>query len=681
MKLLKTWIICVLVGIALLGMAGSCHRHGKESVDDMHTQVDDSIAAGAITGAMKLALLEKQQGLESGDSDIYYRGLTHQAIVSYYAGRPADLIRQVDSLGRYLDANPDNDARHLMRSRMYSIKAGYYTRFHFNPDSNIYYYKKTLDFLPDNTDPALRSTAYSNLAGAYRNNGIYDLGADYFSRAIQIADSAGLKTKIKIMAYLGLASTYTDMRDFDQSRIWWDRAGKYWKDMTLDDRFHYLNNRGHDLFLQHRYSESLVMFQRLDSLLQANPSLEWESYFCRANLTDIYLKLKEADKAAELIEQTEPYFTDVQPNEYIKEHIRTQKMQLSTIKGNYGEVTQMLSNLKSTGAESRPEQKTERLEFLRDYYAGTGQWEKAFHAEMDYNEYEDSIRSEAQRLSMSERQMRYERDSKVLGLSKDLEMHRKVQSRNLALAIIAFIVILLLVVVILLMRRMSSIREERMLHRIIALRLKSLRARINPHFIYNVLNHEIAARESGQPSNLDALVRLLRRQQTMADVLSVSLEDDLAFLDDFIKVESEGLSEPLEYVCDIAPDVDPARTMVPSMVLQIFVENAFKHGFSSLPQDETRILVVRAYRSDGALCVEVMNNCSPDAAPSPDSTRQGLKIVMGTLEILNEKKRDGIRCDISNWTDNPQHAGYRASITIPTNFNFDIHGKSQDSYS
>lgn len=683
MKLLKTWITYIIGGAALLSLSVSCHSRGEDTVggNDLHSQVDDSIAAGSIAGALRVTLHEKQQGLACGDSDMYYRGLTHQAIVSYYASRPEDLIRQVDSLARYLDANTDNNARRLMRSRMYSIKAGYYTRFHYNPDSNIYYYKKALDFLPEGSSPELRSATYSNLAGAYRNNGMYDLGADYFSRAIQIADSADLKAKTKIIAYLGLASTYTDMRDFDQSRIWWKRAGQYWDEMTVDDKFHYLNNQGHDLYEQQRYQESLVMFQRLDSLLQANPSLEWEAYFCRANMTDLYLKLNQPDKAAELIARTEPYFTDIQPNEYIKEHIRTQKMQLSTIQGRYDQVTKMLDELKSSGAESRPEQKTERLAFLKDYYAGTGQWEKAFRAEKDYSAYEDSIRSEAQRLSMSERQMRYERDAKVLELSKDLEMHRKVQSRNLALAIVALIVILLLVMVILLMRRMSSIREERMLHRIIALRLKSLRARINPHFIYNVLNHEIAARENGQPSNLDALVRLLRRQQYMADVLSVSLADDLAFLDDFIKVESEGMTAPLEYVCDIAQDVDPAQVNVPSMVLQIFVENAFKHGFRSLPQDQVRMLMVKAFHIDGAIRIEVLNNCSPDAAPSPDSTRQGLKIVMGTLEILNEKKREVIRCDIGQWTDNPQHAGYLAAITIPTNFNFVIHGKSQDSYS
>lgn len=682
MKLRNTWITYISSILALLCIAVSCRSRGSDTIgdSDLHRQVDDSIAAGSYSGAMKIVLQEKQHGLEAGDSDIYYHGLTHQAIVSYYAGRPDDMMRQVDSLARYLDANPDNDIRRLMRSRLYSIKAGYYTRFHYNPDSNIYYYRKTLSHIPENANPELISSAYSNLAGAYRNNGNYDLSADYFSRAIQIVDSANLNSPARITAYLGLASTYTDMRDFDQSRLWWNRASKYWNSMTVDDKFHYLNNRGHDFYEKKDYRSSLAMFQRLDSLLQANPALEWESFFCRANLTDLYLKLNQPDKAAELIAQTEPYFTDVQPNEYIKEHIRTQKLQLSTIQGKYDEVTRMLSDLKSTGAESRPEQKIERLEFLKDYYAGTGQWEKAFRAMKAYSEYEDSIRSESQRLSMSERQMRYERDAKVLELSKDLEMHRKVQTRNLALAIVAIFVILLLVIVMLLMRRMATIREERMLHRIIALRLKSLRARINPHFIYNVLNHEICARENGQSSNLDALVRLLRRQQYMADVLSVSLQDDLAFLDDFVKVESEGLAQPLKFTREIAPDLDPAREMVPSMVLQIFVENAFKHGFSSLPADQKRILVIRAFHKDNALCVEVLNNCSPDAVPSPDSTRQGLKIVMGTLEILNEKKREEIRCDIGRWTDNPQKAGYRAAIIIPTNFNFDIHGKNQDTY-
>lgn len=297
-------------------------------------------------------------------------------------------------------------------------------------------------------------------------------------------------------------------------------------------------------------------------------------------------------------------------------------------------------------------------------------------AQKEYNEYEDSIRSEAQRLSMSERQMRYERDARIIKLCKDIEMHRKLHTRNLMIGIIAVIVIVLLVIVLVLMRRMSRDREERMLNRIIALRLESLRARINPHFIYNVLNHEIAARQSGQPPRLDTIVSLLRRQQYMADTLAVSLREDLAFIDDYVKVECEGYDFPLKFITEIAPDIDTGSQLVPSMLLQIFVENAFKHGFSSLPHDVEHILIIRAFRINGEIRLEVLNNASPDAAPSPDSTRQGLKIVMGTLEILNEKKRDTIRCDIGEWTDNPQHAGYRAAIIIPANFNFNIHGKN-----
>lgn len=668
----------ILSLLPLLCLFVSCRDRGCDTKDfnDIGQQISDSINAGSMAGALRIALSEKQRGAESRDSNKFYNGMAHQAVVSYYSGRPEDLKRQVDSIDRYLDSRPETQARRDIRGRTCSLKAGYYTRFHFNPDSNIYYYTKALEYIQDSDDPGHLVNAYCNLAGAYRNNGNYDLGAEYFSRAAHIADSADLQPSFKILSSLGLAATYTDMRDFDQSHIWWTRAGKLWDNMSVDDRFHYLNNLGHDLYLQHRYNESLQMFSRLDSLLRANPSLEWESYFCRANMTDVLLKLNRPDNAEELINQTEKYFTEVQPNEYIQEHIRTQKLQLSTLRGQYDKVSRMLDEWNRTGIESRPEQKTERLEFLKDFYADTGQWEKAFMAQKEYNEYEDSIRSEAQRLSMSERQMRYERDARIIKLCKDIEMHRKLHTRNLMIGIIAVIVIVLLVIVLVLMRRMSRDREERMLNRIIALRLESLRARINPHFIYNVLNHEIAARQSGQPPRLDTIVSLLRRQQYMADTLAVSLREDLAFIDDYVKVECEGYDFPLKFITEIAPDIDTGSQLVPSMLLQIFVENAFKHGFSSLPHDVEHILIIRAFRINGEIRLEVLNNASPDAAPSPDSTRQGLKIVMGTLEILNEKKRDTIRCDIGEWTDNPQHAGYRAAIIIPANFNFNIHGKN-----
>lgn len=474
--------------------------------------------------------------------------------------------------------------------------------------------------------------------------------------------------------YIGLASTYTELLDFDQSRRWWDRAAEYLPVMSADDRFHYLNNRGHDYFVQKKYPESLRLFLQLDTFLMDRPELEWERNFCRANMTDLYLHSGQDVKADSLLRLTEDYFTNVQPSAYVQEHLRTQRLQLENMRGHYGNVSAMLADWKSRSASLRPEQVHERLEFVRDYYAATGQWREALDAMTQYTQYEDSIRNYALRMSASERQMRFERDSRLMAMSKDLEMHKKLLTRDYVVGAISLVVIVLLVIVIVQMRNAARHREERMLHRIMDLRLEALRARINPHFIYNILNHEIARRERGLPSHLDALVRLLRRQSVIVSEVYVSLAEDLDFVDDYVSLESDRVSVPVSYNKSIAPDIDPGKVFLPSMVLMIFVENAFKHGFASLPESDPRILDIDVRRANGCYVIDVLNNTAPDAPPSCDSTRQGLKIVANLLQIINEKKRVQIRFDIQPCTLDNGLPGYRASLFIPTDFNFNIHG-------
>lgn len=653
-----------------------CRRNDRQTslYESFGQEVADVLERGHIDSAMMIIETHKRMALEAQDSDAFYGVLTQQAIASYYGGRQTELLRELDSIDRYLARVPRTPLRSLLQGKVHSSRAGYYTRFTYNPDSNIYYYKQAIKEFSGLKDPATQSDAYFNLAGAYRNNGNYDLSAHWFGRAIQVADSAGLSDRYRVPQYIGLASNYTELLDFDQSRQWWDRAAEYLPAMSADDRFHYLNNRGHDYFVQKKYPESLRLFLQLDSFLMDRPELEWERNFCRANLTDLYLHLGLDAKADSLLGLTEDYFTNVQPSEYVQEHLRTQRLQLENMRGHYGNVSAMLADWKSRRNSLRPEQVHERLEFVRDYYAATGQWQKALDAMTQYTQYEDSIRNYALRMSASERQMRFERDSRLMTMSKDLEMHKKLLTRDYVVGAVSLVVIVLLVIVIVQMRHAARHREERMLHRILDLRLEALRARINPHFIYNILNHEIVRHEQGLPSHLDALVRLLRRQSVIVSEVYVSLAEDLSFVDDYVSLESDRVSVPVSYNKSIAPDIDPEKVFLPSMVLMIFVENAFKHGFASLPESDPRILDINVRHANGCYVIDVLNNTAPDAMPCCDSTRQGLKIVANLLQIINEKKRVQIRFDIQPCTLDNGLPGYRASLFIPTDFNFNIHG-------
>lgn len=60
--------------------------------------------------------------------------------------------------------------------------------------------------------------------------------------------------------------------------------------------------------------------------------------------------------------------------------------------------------------------------------------------------------------------------------------------------------------------------------------------------------------------------------------MAVTLADELDFVNTYIQLERRTLRNDFIYVEDIASDVDLKTVQVPSMLLQIPVENAIKHA-------------------------------------------------------------------------------------------------------
>ncbi|WP_235565287.1 histidine kinase [Lysobacter sp. Root494] len=139
-----------------------------------------------------------------------------------------------------------------------------------------------------------------------------------------------------------------------------------------------------------------------------------------------------------------------------------------------------------------------------------------------------------------------------------------------------------------------------------ALELDALRARLNPHFVFNALNN-VRALINEEPARAREVVtqlsNILRHALEHSQRESASLGEELAVVDDYLAVESVHYEERLRVHRDIARDALDAQ--LPPMLLQLLVENAIKHGIARTPGGGE--LSVSAWRQDGKLAVEVSN--------------------------------------------------------------------------
>lgn len=112
--------------------------------------------------------------------------------------------------------------------------------------------------------------------------------------------------------------------------------------------------------------------------------------------------------------------------------------------------------------------------------------------------------------------------------------------------------------------------------------LASVKAQMNPHFIFNALNtiqSFIYLNDKQQATEyLGKFSQLTRTILDMSNKNSVSLEEEIAAMLLYLDLEKIRFDEAMDYTIEVSPQVNPALVRIPSMIIQPYVENAVKHG-------------------------------------------------------------------------------------------------------
>jgi signal transduction histidine kinase len=134
--------------------------------------------------------------------------------------------------------------------------------------------------------------------------------------------------------------------------------------------------------------------------------------------------------------------------------------------------------------------------------------------------------------------------------------------------------------------------------------LQTLRAQINPHFLYNALN-TLAAMTIRAPEKVEATVRKLARVFRFALSTTrretVRLGEELDFLAACLDIECERFRGRLRYQFAVAGEA--REVLIPPMLIQPLVENAVRHGIEK--KGDPGSVTISASVDDGWLRVSV----------------------------------------------------------------------------
>jgi sensor histidine kinase YesM len=162
--------------------------------------------------------------------------------------------------------------------------------------------------------------------------------------------------------------------------------------------------------------------------------------------------------------------------------------------------------------------------------------------------------------------------------------------------------------------------------------LRSLRAQIDPHFLFNSL-HSISALTTVDAAAARRmcllLAQFLRESLQLGSQDRIPLARELKMVEHFLEVEHVRFGNRLQVSIS---DGDAGASLIAPLLLQPIVENAVTHGIAHVLEGGTVSIAVS--RSDAFLTIVVENPCDSDR-PRRTGTGLGLANVRARLAALH----------------------------------------------
>ena len=182
--------------------------------------------------------------------------------------------------------------------------------------------------------------------------------------------------------------------------------------------------------------------------------------------------------------------------------------------------------------------------------------------------------------------------------------------------------------------------------------LRSLRAQIDPHFLFNSL-HSISALTTIDPIGARRmclmLADFLRDSLALGSEARIPLARELSLVERFLSIERVRFGDRLQM--EVEPD-GAGACLVPPLLLQPIIENAVTHGVAHVLEGGT--IRVAASRSGSTLSIVIENPCDPQrprgrgAGLGLANVRARLQALHGAEGRLTAAEREGLwRVDIS----------------------------------
>ena len=322
-------------------------------------------------------------------------------------------------------------------------------------------------------------------------------------------------------------------------------------------------------------------------------------------------------------------------------------------------------------------------QLLQALYYQEGDYANAYDYQKKYQEAQKKLKDETYEKKLAALEVKHElgtlrNNNEVLAENNRLQKEQlafsaQLNQRNqflIAALVVGFVLFLILGIVL---YRQRALNEEVNKMR---LEQKALKAQINPHFFFNVLNSLQGTILSKTPLEAyeqhSKFTKLMRLVLTQSEEETLPLKDELKALQLYLELEQLRAGGAFEFNIDV--DLDPNQTvLVPSMLLQPFVENAIWHGVMNRGADEEKRIDIRIRSHEDYISCEIIDTgvgrkvaAQIKAQKTQQHKSMGIQVTQDRLELFRLRHKLPLRFKFEDqYNAANQLSGTKVSLEIP----------------
>lgn len=205
--------------------------------------------------------------------------------------------------------------------------------------------------------------------------------------------------------------------------------------------------------------------------------------------------------------------------------------------------------------------------------------------------------------------------------------------------------------------------------------LTALKAQMNPHFLFNVLNsmQTMVLKEDKLKANkiMSELSVFVRQTLNYSDKAHVPVQDELEMIQNYLKLEKHRFADDFAYQMVVDSSLDEwLHLHIPPMLIQPFVENAINHGLLHKKHDR-KLTVSFSSQQQQFICVLEDNGVGRKrAAELQAQSKKHQSFASGAsarrIALLRDAGHANASIDIEDLHHaNQQPAGTRVTIRLP----------------